>query len=127
MDMKITDKPILQDFHLSGVKHVLPEDAMEAHKTNEAILIDVRARYEISAAQISDVLNLPMQEISSWISGLSKEQNMIFFCSKGIRSAHVVNFLLHEGYTSALNMDGGISAWKARNLPYLEFGRPRNS
>ncbi len=124
--MKTTDNLTLQDFHLSGVKHILPEDAMEAHKNKEAILIDVRANYELSAAQIPDVLNFPMQGISGWIAGLTKEQNMIFFCNKGIRSAHVVNFLLHEGYTGALNMDGGISAWKGRNLPYLEFGQLRN-
>jgi rhodanese-related sulfurtransferase len=126
MLMKTTDKPLMQEFHISGVKHILPEDALEAQKTNEAILIDVRAKYETSSAQIENVLNHPMWEISNWISLLSKEQNIIFFCSKGIRSTHVVNFLLKEGFTNTFNMDGGISAWKDRKLPYLEFGRLTN-
>jgi rhodanese-related sulfurtransferase len=124
--MNTTDKPTLQEFHISGVKHILPEDAMDAHKSNEAILVDVRAKYEISAAQIENVIYHPMWEISNRISDLPKEQTIIFFCNKGIRSTHVVNFLLKEGFTSTLNMDGGVTAWKDRNLPYLEFGRLRN-
>jgi len=124
--MKTTDKPVLQEFHISGVRHILPEDAREAHKNSEAILIDVRAQYETSPAQIEKVIYHPMWEISNWISELPKEQNIIFFCNKGIRSTHVVNFLLKEGFTNIFNMDGGISAWKDRKLPYLEFGRLRN-
>jgi rhodanese-related sulfurtransferase len=127
MLMKTTDKPLLQEFHISGVKHISPEDAMEAHKNNAAILIDVRAKYETSAAQIPNVLNLPMHEISGWISDLSKEQYIIVICDKGIRSTHVANFMQHEGFTGAVNMDGGVSAWKDKKLPYLQFGRLLNS
>ena len=28
--MKTTDKPTLQDFHIDGVKHINPSDALEA-------------------------------------------------------------------------------------------------
>ena len=36
--MKTTDKPILQDFHIEGVKHINPSDALEAIKSGEAVM-----------------------------------------------------------------------------------------
>ncbi|MFW6289709.1 MAG: rhodanese-like domain-containing protein [Mariniphaga sp.] len=115
--MKTTDKPILQNFHLEGVGHILPEDACEAHKSNRAVLIDVREEYEWETERIDGVLFHPMQQIAQWLPTLHRNQNIIVYCHKGIRSTHVAQFLKNQGFPYALNMDGGISAWKARGLP----------
>ncbi len=115
--MKTSSKPVLQNFHLEGVTHLLPEEAHEAHKSNTAVMIDVREEYEWETERIEDVLLHPMQQISQWLPTLDRKQNIIVFCHKGIRSTHVVHFLNDQGYSKAINMDGGISAWKARGLP----------
>ncbi len=115
--MKTTGKPVLQNFHLEGVTHILPEEAHEAHRNNMAVMIDVREKYEWETERIEDVLLYPMQQISQWLPTLNKKQNIIVFCQKGIRSTHITHFLKNQGFPNAINMDGGISAWKEKGLP----------
>ena len=45
--MKTTDKPKLQVFHIDGVKHINPIDALEALQNGEAVMIDVREIDEV--------------------------------------------------------------------------------
>ena len=44
--IQLTDKPTLQDFYLEGVKHIVPEEAYHAVKSDLAILLDIREKYE---------------------------------------------------------------------------------
>lgn len=115
--MKTTDKPTIQEFHLEGVKHVLPEDAWEAINKNEAVIIDVREDYE-TLSYIENAQFHSMWQISSWLPSISNNQNVIFLCKKGIRSAHVARFLTEQGHPNAVNLDGGFEAWKTKGLPY---------
>jgi hypothetical protein len=50
--MKTTDKPTFQDFHIEGVKHIIPSDAHELIKKGEAVLIDVREENETKLESI---------------------------------------------------------------------------
>ncbi len=125
--MKTTDKPFIQQFDLEGVKHILPEDALQAQKNNEAVIIDVREKNEIYAAHIENSLFHPMWKISEWLPSVPKEQNVILLCNKGIRSTHVTNFLMSQGYANVVNLDGGITAWKERKLPFVAFKHPKRS
>ena len=117
--MKTTEKPILQDFHIEGVKHINPLDALEAIKTGEAVLIDVREMNEVKLESIplDHVLNHPMSVIMDRLSYIAKDQNIIVMCHSGIRSVKVVNLLIQQGYESVANLDGGFEMWKAKGLP----------
>ncbi len=123
--MKTTDKPKIQKFHLEGVKHILPEDALKAQQNNEAVIIDVREKYEIYPAHIENTLFHPMWKISDWMPSLPKDKNFILMCEKGIRSTSVAHFLMNNDFPNVYNLDGGITAWKERKLPYEAFKHPR--
>jgi len=118
--MRTTDKPILQSFHIEGVKHISPTDTLEAINKGDAVLIDVREVYEVSVESVplDHVLNHPMSVIMDRLAYIVKDQNIILACTAGVRSTKVANLLTIQGYPNVANLDGGLREWKAIGLPF---------
>lgn len=118
--MRTTNKPRLQEFHIEGVKHVDPLEVIEALKNNDAVLIDVREEYEVKLEYVplDNVLNHPLSVIMDGLPFIAKDQNIILACPGGVRSSKVANLLNLQGYPSVANLDGGLTMWKARGLPF---------
>ena len=118
--METTEKPILQDFHIEGVKHINPLDALEALKNGEAVMLDVRELNEVKleSVPLDRVLNHPMSVIMDRLPYIAKDQNIIVACPGGVRSVKVANLLLMQGYPNVANLDGGLMIWKAKGLPF---------
>jgi rhodanese-related sulfurtransferase len=117
--MRTTEKPTLQNFHIEGVKHIIPLDAFEIIKNGDAVLIDVRELSEVRLEKIplDRVLNHPMSVIMERMPYISKDQHIILICQGGVRSVKVANLLNRQGYPDVANLEGGISLWKAQGLP----------
>jgi thiosulfate sulfurtransferase len=125
--MKTTDKPILQDFHIEGVKHINPSDALEVLTNGDAVMLDVRELNEVKleSVPLDHVLNHPMSVIMDRLSYIPKDQNIIVACPGGVRSVKVANLLIQQGYPNVASLDGGFMLWKAKGLPFesnLSFG-----
>jgi len=118
--MKKTEKPTLQEFHIDGVKHISPPDAMEAVANHKAVIIDVREEAELKTEGIAldNVLFHPMSVIMDRLQYISKDQNIILACPGGVRSTKVANLLNIQGYPSVANLDGGFMMWKLHGLPF---------
>jgi rhodanese-related sulfurtransferase len=118
--MKTTDKPSLQDFHIEGVKHINPSDALEAITKGEAVMLDVREINEVKleSVPLDRVLNHPMTVIMDRLPYIAKDQNIIVACPGGVRSVKVANLLIQQGYPNVANLDGGLIIWKAKGLPF---------
>ena len=118
--MKTTDKPLLQDFHIEGVKHINPSDALEAITKGEAVMLDVRELNEVKleSVPLDRVLNHPMSVIMDRLPYIAKDQNIIVACPGGVRSAKVANLLIQQGYPNVANLDGGLMIWKTKGLPF---------
>lgn len=118
--MKTTDKPLIQNFHIEGVKHINPSDALEAIKNGEAVMLDVREINEVKleSVPLNRVINHPMSVIMDRLPYIAKDQNIIVACPGGVRSVKVTNLLLMYGYPSVANLDGGLTMWKAKGLPF---------
>ncbi len=118
--MKTTGKPTLQGFHISGVTHISPDNALKELKDNNAVLIDVREENEVSLEWIPlpNVLNHPMSVIMDRLKKIAKDQHLIVICQHGLRSVKVANLLMKQGYPAVANLDGGLEEWKANECPY---------
>jgi rhodanese-related sulfurtransferase len=119
--MKTTDKPKLQDFHIEGVKHITPLNAIETLQKNKSILIDVREIDEIESERIDldNVLYYPMTTIADKLKYITKNQNIILICPSGIRSTKVANLMNKQGYPYVANLDGGFLSWIKDMLPLV--------
>ena len=118
--MRTTDKPTLQDFHIDGVKHINPTDALEALLNGEAVMIDVRELNEVKleSVPLDRVLNHPMSVILDRLQYIAKDQNIIVACPGGVRSSRVASLLIQNGYENVASLDGGLKTWKAKGMPY---------
>lgn len=87
------------------------------------ILLDVREPNELSAAAIQDdrVVNVPLSVLAQQrtvalpAGAQDKDAEIVVFCHHGARSGQVTSWLLGQGWTNVLNMEGGIDNW-ARNV-----------
>jgi len=117
--MKTSERPLLQYFHIEGVKHILPADAFEAIQKGDAIMIDVREMFEVQLENIplEQVLNHPMSVIIDRLPYIAKDQKIIVICAHGERSVKVANLLQYQGYPEVASLEGGFEAWKNAGLP----------
>lgn len=78
---------------------------------SKPVLLDVREAWEISFANISGSLNIPMNQIPERLNELPKDTPIIVMCHHGGRSQSVAQFLAHNGFNQLSNLKGGIHAW----------------
>ena len=86
-----------------------------------AVLLDVRAHKEFSGGHITGSLNIPFDKLDSRIAELDKHKGktLIVVDSMGQQSGTICRELLKAGYTAA-KLSGGVSSWKADNLPLVK-------
>lgn len=75
------------------------------------MLIDVREGFEHEAYNIGG-LHIPLGELMSRRKELPKDETLVFYCEKGIRSAIALQRLEDEGLKDAYNLAGGMTAWR---------------
>lgn len=80
--------------------------------------IDVREPLEHELAQIEGAELLPLSQAERWVDTLPGDQEIVFFCHHGSRSAQIANFLAQQrGHTKVANMLGGINEWSGQIDP----------
>jgi rhodanese-related sulfurtransferase len=91
---------------------VSPVELDERLKRGEQLLvIDVREPEEYQIAHIEGARLLPLSRFPEWAETLSPDDEIVFMCHHGIRSAQVCAFLARQGFKRLYNLAGGIDAW----------------
>ncbi|MFS1512312.1 rhodanese-like domain-containing protein [Chengkuizengella sp. SCS-71B] len=80
------------------------------NKSLDGIIIDVREKVEWDYYHLENSLLYPMNTISEHLSELPKDKTLYILCAHGIRSQHVCQYLIHNGFDKVKNVNGGISA-----------------
>ncbi len=80
----------------------------------ELILLDVREPWEHSEFNIGGSL-VPINELLHSFDQLEalREKEFVVYCRSGSRSAVAVALLKARGFKGAINLAGGVEAWKA--------------
>jgi adenylyltransferase/sulfurtransferase len=75
-------------------------------------LIDVREPHEYAYARIEGSELLPLSRAQEWVGALPGDQELVFMCHHGSRSAQVAGYLASQrGMANVANMLGGIEEW----------------
>ncbi len=91
---------------------ISPMDLAARIERGEAInLIDVRELEEHELARIEAARLLPLSRFNEWAKTLDPNEEIIFLCHHGMRSAHVCTVLAREGFKNLRNLAGGIDRW----------------
>jgi len=84
-------------------------------KPTDLQLLDVREPEEVAIAFISGFTNLPLSQHHQWSSHIRSQfdphAETLVLCHHGIRSAHMCQWLMTQGFTNVKNISGGIDAF----------------
>jgi rhodanese-related sulfurtransferase len=87
------------------------------------VVLDVREPWELQTASVKadgfELVAMPMRSVPARHMELQRDQPIACLCHHGSRSAQVVHFLMQNGFTNIVNVQGGINAWSSEVDPSI--------
>lgn len=88
------------------------------------LILDVREPAEFSSGHIAGAINIPRGVLEFKVTSHPDFQNkqdtdILVYCLTGGRSALATEALNKIGYSKAISMDGGVTAWKESGLQLI--------
>ncbi len=99
---------------LAGVKSMTAQDfqTLKAYT-----LVDVRTLGEWQSGRAAEAVHIPLHEVKQRLSEVPKDKAVVCICASGIRSLTAASTFGQAGYKEVYNFSGGMSSYKAANLP----------
>jgi adenylyltransferase/sulfurtransferase len=82
-------------------------------------LIDVREPSEFELARVEGAELLPLSRMAEWEGTLKDDEEIVFMCHHGVRSASVCAHLARKGFTKLYNLAGGVDRWAVEVDPRM--------
>lgn len=82
-------------------------------------VIDVREPFEWEQGRIANAVHIPLNTLLARAHELITDDNIIFVCAEGIRSAVACEVAAAIGRTNLYNLEGGTVAWTRANNPLV--------
>lgn len=98
-------------------KRITAEEAKTLIEQGGVHLIDVREPLESAQVRLANSKLVPLNALLSRPRQYLNEDNIIFYCAEGIRSAVACEMAAAVGFETLYNLEGGINAWSAKGLP----------
>ncbi len=100
-------------------KSVSTQQATRLINRDDAILLDIRAKKDFKGGHILNSINIPYADLDKRLSELDKykARPVIVVCNLGQTSSGASKTLKQQGFENVLRLSGGITEWKAQNLP----------
>ena len=97
---------------------ISPQDAVRLMNQG-ATLLDLRDAAAYAAGHIRGARNVPAERLADGVDSLKrlKERPVIVYCERGVTAAAALRTLTTQGFTRVVNLRGGLSSWRAENLP----------
>lgn len=82
-------------------------------------LIDVRTPSEYAEGHLANAVNININDsdFKAKIEALDKTKPILVYCKSGGRSGRACSQLKEMGFTTIIDLDGGITDWKAHEKP----------
>ena len=98
--------------------------AQLAQRLNDAqqpapLLLDVREAWELEICLIEGSVAMPMGSVPARFPELDRDRETVVICHHGGRSAQVCMFLERQGFSSVINLAGGVAGWAAQVDPRM--------
>lgn len=87
------------------------------------VVLDVREPWELQTASVKadgfELIAMPMRSVPARFMELQRDQPIACLCHHGGRSGQVAHFLMQNGFTHIVNVQGGINAWSSEVDPSI--------
>jgi len=132
--MKFITQILILFISITGFSQETMSDLLKKHNTKsipyisvqelampktEAIILDAREPKEYETSHIKNAIhigynNFNVETVSRIIK--NKDEQIVVYCSLGIRSENIAKKLKKAGYNNVYNLYGGIFEWKNKNF-----------
>lgn len=101
------------------VQLVPPTEFAQQMSENKGQIIDVRTPKEFASGHIEGAVNLHVydKDFEQRVDKLQKDEPVYVYCKAGGRSAEAVETLKTKGFTTIIELDGGMDAWSEAQKP----------
>ena len=105
-----------------GGAKISAQGAVTLINKDEAVVLDIRDRKDFNEGRITGSVNIPLNSLKSRVNELNKhkDKQIIVVDKMGQHAAMAVKQLNAEGFSNVVRLNGGITDWKASNLPLVK-------
>jgi len=84
-----------------------------------AAVLDLRSAEDYAAGHIRGARSIPAGQLADSLDALKryKGKPLIVYCEQGATAAAALRTLAQQGFSQVANLRGGLSAWRAEQLP----------
>jgi len=82
-------------------------------------LVDVRSPVELLVSKFPGAEVVPIERLPEQLKIWGKQEEIVFICRTGLRSARAVKMAARAGFTNSRCLQGGINAWAAEVDPSI--------
>jgi rhodanese-related sulfurtransferase len=94
------------------MKHMAPAGLKARLAAGDKLqLLDVREEWEYQTARIDGALLMPMGQVTARVAELDPAAETVVICHHGGRSMQIAGLLERQGFSSVINLTGGVDAW----------------
>lgn len=97
---------------VKGLQSVSTADLKDVLKDKTKQFIDVRTPGEYKGYHLKEFENIPLNNLKSQLGNLDPSKETFVICQSGMRSAQAAKVLKNAGFTTVVNVMGGMSAWR---------------
>ncbi|NRB38856.1 MAG: rhodanese-like domain-containing protein [Pseudomonadales bacterium] len=102
-------------------KAVSPQELSNMVNREDGLVLDIRDSGDFKKGHIANSTNIAATSLDAHISELNshKDKPVIVVCNMGHTATGVTKRLKAEGFTAVYKLRGGLTEWKAANLPVV--------
>ena len=95
-----------------------------AYNSQRPLTIDVRKKSEFDSEHVIGALNIPLNAINDRLAEFPKERSFVLQCAGGYRSMIAASILKQRGWDDFVDIEGGLSAIKNKNVEISNYVEP---
>jgi rhodanese-related sulfurtransferase len=115
----------LSNYNSGSVPYIsVDELKSNLSKDQNIILLDARSREEYNVSHLKNAIWVGYKSFEKHrVENLDKNEEIIIYCSVGVRSEQIGEELIALGFTDIKNLYGGIFSWSNKGLPLYTDGK----
>jgi rhodanese-related sulfurtransferase len=106
---------------ISGISTISVDAAaaIAADPPADLVVLDVRTPEEFAEGHLEDAVLIDFYDadFADQLAALDRDVPYLVYCRSGNRSGQAMSVMEELGFTSAVDVDGGIVAWAAAGMP----------
>jgi rhodanese-related sulfurtransferase len=105
----------------TGLMHVSAADAVRLINKG-AVVLDVRKPEQFAAGHIVNSRNVELDRLQKGDEAVHKQKNKVLLtvCDTGATAGRAAGLLRKAGYENVFSIKGGLTSWRAENLPVVK-------